>query len=71
MPSFKRPDPYDVSVLSYMSDVEILHKSLEFTFSMIYKTTAKFQPVVFFQISCTLLQKFRSLNINNSAIGLT
>ena len=47
MPSFQRPDPYDVSVLSYMSDIEILYKALEFTFSIIYKTTAKFHPVVF------------------------
>ena len=50
MPSFLRPDPYDVTVLSYMSDVEILYKALEFTFSMIYRTTAKFQPVVFPEI---------------------
>ena len=32
-----------------MSDVEILYKALEFTFSMTYKTTgtAKYQPIVF------------------------
>ena len=30
-----------------MSDVEILYKTLEFTFSMIYKTTVKYQKVVF------------------------
>ena len=29
-----------------MSDVEILYKALEFTFSMTYKTTAKYQPIV-------------------------
>ena len=45
MQSFQLPDPDDVFVLSYMSDVEILYKVLE-TFSMIYKTTAKYQPVV-------------------------
>ena len=49
MQSFQRSDPDDVFVLSYSSDVEILYKALKFTFSMIYmyKTTAKFQPVVF------------------------
>ena len=47
MPRFQWPDPYDVSVLSYMSDVETLYKAHEFTFSMIYKTTAKFQSAVF------------------------
>ena len=30
-----------------MSDVEILYKALELTFSMIYKTTVKYQKVVF------------------------
>ena len=30
-----------------MSDVEILYKALELTFSMTYKTTAKYQPIVF------------------------
>ena len=30
--SFQRPDIYDVFVRSYMSDVEILYKALEFTF---------------------------------------
>ena len=30
-----------------MSDVEILYKALEFTFSMINKTTVKYQTVVF------------------------
>ena len=30
-----------------MSDVEILYKVLEFTFSMIYKTTVKYQTAVF------------------------
>ena len=30
-----------------MSDVESLYKALEFTFSMIYKTTVKYQPVLF------------------------
>ena len=30
-----------------MSDVEILYTALEFTFSMIYKTTVKYQTVVF------------------------
>ena len=38
--SFQRPDPDDVFVLSYSSDVEILYKALEFTFSMINETTA-------------------------------
>ena len=33
-----------------MSDGEILYKALEFTFSMIYKTTIKYQPVVFSEI---------------------
>ena len=33
-----------------MSDVEILYKALEFTFSMAYKTTAKYQPIVFPEI---------------------
>ena len=31
-----------------MSDVEILYKALEFTFSMIYKITVKYQTVVQF-----------------------
>ena len=31
-----------------MGDVKILYKALEFTFSMVYKTTVKYQPVVFF-----------------------
>ena len=30
-----------------MSDVEILYKALEITFSMIYKTTVKYQTAVF------------------------
>ena len=47
MLSFQRPDPYDVFVLSYMSDVEILYEALEFTFSMVYKTIAKYQSAVF------------------------
>ena len=34
--SFQRPVPYDVFVLSFTSDVEILCKALEFTFAMIY-----------------------------------
>ena len=34
-------------VCCHMSDVEILYKALEFTFSMTYKTTAKYQPIVF------------------------
>ena len=33
-----------------MSDVEILYRALEFTFSMIYKTTVKYQTVVFSEI---------------------
>ena len=33
-----------------MSDVKLLYKRLEFTFSMIYKTTAKYKPVVFTEI---------------------
>ena len=40
MLSFEQPDPYDVYVLSYMNDVEILYKAPEFTFSMTYKTIA-------------------------------
>ena len=43
--------PYDVFVLSYMSDVETQNKALKFTFSIIYKTSAKYQPVVFPEIS--------------------
>ena len=31
-----------------MSDDGILYKVLEFTFSMIYKTTVKYQTAVFF-----------------------
>ena len=46
--------PYDVFVLSYMSDVEIQNKALEITFSIIYKTSAKYQPVVFPEISCII-----------------
>ena len=30
-----------------MSGVEILYKALKFTFSMIYKTTVKYQTAVF------------------------
>ena len=45
--SFQQPDPYDVFVLSYSSDVGILYKALEFNFSMIYKTTASYQPAIF------------------------
>ena len=33
-----------------MRDFEILYKALEFTFAMIYKTTVKYQPVVFSEI---------------------
>ena len=33
-----------------MSDVGIRYKVLEFTFSMIYKTTVKYQTAVFSQI---------------------
>ena len=33
-----------------MSDVEILYKALEFTFSIIYKATVRYQPVVFPEI---------------------
>ena len=47
MLSFQRPDPYDVFVLPYMSGVEIVFKALVFTFSVIYKTTANYQSVVF------------------------
>ena len=36
-----------IYVLSHMNDVEILYKALEFTFSMAYKITAKYQPIVF------------------------
>ena len=50
MLSFQRPDTYDVFVRSYMSDVEILYKALLFTFSMEYKTTFKYEPVVFSEI---------------------
>ena len=35
---------------SYKSDVEILYKALEFTFSIIYKATVRYQPVVFPEI---------------------
>ena len=45
--SSQRPGPYDVFVLYFMCDVEIMYQALEFTFTMIYKTTAKYQPVVF------------------------
>ena len=31
----------------YMSDVEILYQAFEFTFSIIYKTTVKYQTAVF------------------------
>ena len=34
-----------------MSDVEILYKALEFTCSMTYKTTTKYQPIVFPEIT--------------------
>ena len=39
-------------VLSHISDVdvEILYKALKVTFSMTYKTTAKYQPLVFPEI---------------------
>ena len=57
-------------VLSCMSDVEILYRVFEFTFSMIYKTTAKNQLVVS-RRSLTLFLKFRSLNVNSASIGLT
>ena len=57
-------------MLSYMGDVEILYKAIQFTFSMIYRITAKFQPVVSLR-SFTLFLKFRSLNVNSSGIGLT
>ena len=33
-----------------MSDEEIMHQALEFTFSMIYKTISKYQSVVFSEI---------------------
>ena len=70
MQSFQLPDPNDVFVLSYTSDVEILYKVLEFTFTMIYRTSAKYQPVLS-RRSFTLFLKVRSLNINSSAICLT
>ena len=53
-----------------MSDVEILYKALEFTFSMTYKTTAKYQPIVFPE-SITVFLKCRSLNVNSSVVDLT
>ena len=53
-----------------MSDVEILYKALEFAFSMTYKTTAKYQPIVFPESIYSIL-KCRSLNINSSAVDLT
>ena len=67
MLSFQRPD---VFVRSYTSDVEILYKALEFTFSMIYKTTVKYQPVVFSE-NVYIVSEIRSLNAKDSAIGLT
>ena len=53
-----------------MSDVEILYKTLIFTFSMTYKAIAKYDPIDFPEIF-TLFLKFRSLNVNSSVIDLT
>ena len=56
--------------MSHMSDVEILYKALEFTCSMTYKTTTKYQPIVSLR-SFTLFLKCRSLNVNSSVVDLT
>ena len=60
-----------VYVLSHMSDVEILYKALEFTFSMTYKTTAKYQPIVVPESIYSIFLKCRSLNVNSSVVDLT
>ena len=56
-----------------MSDVEILYKALEFTFSMTYKTTAKYQLIVFPEsiYSIFVFLKCRSLNLNSSVVDST
>ena len=48
--------PYDVFVLTYMSDEEIQNKALELSFSIIYKTAASYQLVVFPEISYIISQ---------------
>ena len=46
---FQQPVSHDVFLLSNTSDVEILYQAHEFTFPMIYKTSAK-ELVVFPEI---------------------
>ena len=48
--------PYDVFVLSYMSDEEIQNKALELSFAVIYKTAANYQLEFFPEISHIISQ---------------
>ena len=54
-----------------MSDVKFCIKDLNFNIPIIYRTTAKYQTVVFSRRLFTLFLKFRSLNVNSSAIVFT
>ena len=40
---FPKASSYYIYALSYMSDVEILYKAIEFTFPMIFQTTANYK----------------------------